>query len=50
MPQPNIAHGQNIILDNHTNTPKIVRRRNQGDDWNWLTNLPQTLSFVISGN
>lgn len=46
--QPNIAYGQNVILDNHGNTLKIVRRRNQDDDW--LTNLFQTLSFVISGN
>lgn len=39
-----------IILDNHRNTLEIVRRRNEGDDWNQLTNLPQASSFVIPGN
>lgn len=28
----------------------FVVRRNEGDDWNQLTNLPQALSFVIPGN
>lgn len=46
----NIVHGQNMILDNHRNTLKTVRKRNRGDDWNWLTNLSQTLPFVTSGN